>query len=97
VLHSSEVIYGDTGGHRFGTPDHFRAGIHATETAEGADDYLTVGEIDNGGMVRITHENDRGVFTIKFDRTRATLIYRVVLQPGKGYAAVILPLPPRNF
>jgi hypothetical protein len=48
-------------------------------------------------MVRITYEDDRGVFTIKFDRTRATLIYRVVLQPGKGYAAVILPLPPRNF
>lgn len=98
VLHASEVIYGDTGGDRFGAPDHFHAGIHATETADGAGDYLTVGEIDHGGMVRITYEDDRGdTFTIRFDRARATLIYRVVFQPGKGYSAVILPLPPRNF
>ncbi len=97
-LHRSEVIYGDTGGHRFGSPDRFHAGIHATETAGGAGDYLTVGEIDHGGMVRITYEDARGdAFTIEFDRAEAVMIYRVVLQPGKGYSAVILPLPPRNF
>lgn len=98
MLHPSEVIYGDTGGDRFGSPDHFHAGIHATESAGGSGDYLTVGEIDHGGMVRITYEDARGdSFTITFDRAKAMLIYRVVFQPGKGYSAVILPLPPRNF
>ena len=98
VLHASEVIYGDTGGHRFGSPDHFHAGIHATETASGTGDYLTVGEIDHGGMVRITYEDARGdAFTINFDRAKAIIIYRVVFQPGKGYSAVTQPLPQRNF
>jgi hypothetical protein len=98
VLHASEVVYGDTGGHRFGSPDGFHAGIHATETAMGAGDYLTVGEIDHGGMVRIAYQDARGdTFTISFDKADAILIYRVVLQPGKGYSAVIQPLPPRNF
>jgi len=98
MLHQSEVIYGDTGGDRFGSPDHFHAGIHATETAGGTGDYLTVGEIDHGGMVRITYEDAQGdTFTINFDRAKATLIYRVVFQRGKGYSAVIRPLPPRNF
>lgn len=98
VLHASEVVYGDTGGHRFGSPDHFHAGIHATETASGTGDYLTVGEIDHGGMVRIAYEDARGdTFTITFDKAEAILIDRVVFQPGKGYSAVIRPLPPRNF
>jgi hypothetical protein len=98
VLHRSEVIYGNTGGHRFGSPDHFHAGLHATETATGTGDYLTVGEIDHGGTVRITYQDARGdVFTINFERAEAILIYRVVFQPGKGYSAVILPLPRRNF
>jgi hypothetical protein len=98
VLHASEVIYGDTGGHPFGSPDHYLAGIHATETATGTGDYLSVGEIDHGGMVRITYQNARGdAFTINFEKAEAIIIYRVVFQPGKGYSAVILPLPPRNF
>jgi hypothetical protein len=98
ALHASEVIYGDTGGDRFGSPDHFHAGIHATETARGTGDYLTVGEIDHGGMVRITYADARGdEFTIRFDRAEAIEIYRVVFQPGEGYSAVILPLPHRNF
>jgi hypothetical protein len=98
ALHRSEVIYGDTGGDRFGSPDHFHAGIHATETATGTGDYLTVGEIDHGGMVRITYEDARGdAFTINFEKAEAIIVYRAVLQPGKGYSAVILPLPPRNF
>ena len=92
------MIYGDTGGHRFGSPDRFHAGIHATETATGVGDYLTVGEIDHGGMVRITYEDARGdVFTIKFEKAEAIMIYRVLFERGKGYSAVILPLPPRNF
>jgi hypothetical protein len=98
VLHASEVIYGDTGGDRFGSPDHFHAGIHATETAAGAGDYLTVGEIDHGGMVRIAYRDARGdTFTVTFDKAEAILIDRVVFQPGNGYSAVIEPLPPRNF
>jgi hypothetical protein len=98
VLHASEVIYGDTGGDRFGSPDHFHAGIHATESATGTGDYLTVGEIDHGGMVRLTYQDARGdTFTIHFDGAEAILIYRAVFQPGNGYSAVILPLPPRNF
>jgi hypothetical protein len=98
VLHGSEVIYGNTGGHPFGSPDHFHAGIHATETATGAGDFLTVGEIDHGGMVRIAYRDARGdVFTINFERAKAIIIYRVLFQPGNGYSAVVLPLPPRNF
>jgi hypothetical protein len=98
VLHASEVIYGDTGGHPFGSPDHFHAGLHVTETATGTGDYLTVGEIDHGGMVRLTYQDARGdTFTIHFDRAEAIMIYRVVFQAGDGYSAVILPLPPRNF
>ena len=98
VLHTSEVIYGDTGGDQFGSPDHYHAGLHATETATGTGDYLTVGEIDHGGMVRLTYQDARGdTFMIHFDRNKAIRIYRVVLQPGNGYRAVILPLPPRNF
>jgi hypothetical protein len=98
VLHASEVVYGDTGGDQFGSPDHYHAGLHATETATGKGGYLTVGEIDHGGMVRLTYEDARGdTFTIHFDRAKAIIIYRVVFQPGNGYSAVILPLPPRNF
>jgi len=98
VLHRSEVIYGNTGGHRFGSPDHYHAGLHVTETATGTGDYLTVGEIDHGGMVRVTYQDARGdAFTINFERAKAILIYRVVFQRGKGYSAVILPLPRRNF
>jgi hypothetical protein len=98
VLHASEVIYGDTGGQPFGSPDHFHAGIHATETATGTGAYLTVGEIDHGGMVRLTYYDARGdTFTINFDKAKAVLIYRVVFQPGNGYSAILEPLPPRNF
>jgi hypothetical protein len=98
ALHRSEVIYGDTGGHRFGSPDRFNAGLHATETATGTGDYLTVGEIDHGGMVRITYQDARGdAFTINFREAGGIIIYRVVFQPGKGYSAVMLPLAPRNF
>jgi hypothetical protein len=98
VLHSSEVIYGDTGGDPFGSPDHFNAGLHATETATGNGDFLTVGEINHGGMVRLTYQDARGdTFTVHFDRAEATMIYRVIFQPGNGYSAVILPLPSRNF
>jgi hypothetical protein len=98
ALHTSEVIYGDTGGHRFGSHDRFNAGLHATETATGTGDYLTVGEIDHGGMVRITYQDARGdAFTINFPKAEGIIIYRVVLQPGKGYSAVIVPLAPRNF
>jgi hypothetical protein len=98
VLHASEIVYGNTGGDRFGSPDHFHAGIHATETATGIGDYLTVGEIDHGGAVRITYEDARGdTFTIHFDRAEAVMIYRIVFQPGNGYRAVIEPLPRRNF
>jgi hypothetical protein len=98
ALHTSEVIYGDTGGEPFGSPDHFHAGIHATETATGTGDYLTVGEIDHGGTVRITYQDARGdTFTINFERAEAVIVYRIVFQPGKGYSAVIRPLPPRNF
>jgi hypothetical protein len=98
VLHRSEVIYGNTGGHRFRSPDHYHAGLHVTETATGTGDYLTMGEIDHGGMVRITYWDARGdAFTINFDRAKAILIFRVVFQPGKGYRAVIRPLAPRNF
>jgi hypothetical protein len=98
VLHASEVIYGNTGGDPFGSPDHFHAGIHATETATGTGDYLTVGEIDHGGAVRITYEDARGdTFTIHFDRAEAIIIDRIVFQPGNGYRAVIQPLPRRNF
>ena len=98
VLHASEVIYGDTGGHPFGSPDHYHAGLHVTETATGTGDYLTVGEIDHGGMVRLTYEDARGdVFTINFVKAEAVIIYRVVFKPGEGYSAVIVPLHPRNF
>jgi hypothetical protein len=98
VLHRSEVVYGNTGGHRLGSPDHYHAGLHATETATGSGDYLTVGEIDHGGTVRITYQDARGdVFTINFERAEAILIYRVVFQPGKGYSALILPLPRRHL
>jgi hypothetical protein len=98
VLHSFEVIYGDTGGDQYGSPDHFHAGLHVTETATGKGAYLTVGEIDHGGMVRITYADAHGdTFTIHFDRAEAILIDRVVFEPGDGYSAVILPLPPRNF
>jgi hypothetical protein len=97
VLHTSEVVYGDTGGHPFGSPDRFHAGLHATESATGAGDYLTVGEIDHGGTVRISYEDAGGdTFTIHFDKAEGLLIYRVVFQPGKGYSAVIRPLPPRR-
>jgi hypothetical protein len=92
------VIYGDTGGHPHGSPDHFHAGIHATEIATGTGDYLTVGEIDHGGMVRITYQDARGdAFTVNFKKAEAILIYRVVFQPGEGYSAVVQPLPRRNF
>jgi hypothetical protein len=98
VLHRSEVIYGNTGGHRFGSPDQYHAGLHVTETATGTGDYLTVGEIDHGGMVRVTYQDARGdVFTVNFERAEAILIYRVVFQPGKGYSAAILPLPRRKL
>jgi hypothetical protein len=98
ALHAFEVIYGDTGGNPFGSPDHYHAGIHATETATGTGGYLTVGEIDHGGMVRITYRDARGdAFTVNFEKAEAIIIDRVVFQPGKGYSAVILPLPPRNF
>jgi len=98
ALHESEVIYGDTGGEPWGSSDHFNAGIHATETATGTGDYLTVGEIDHGGTVQITYEDRRGdVFTVDFDKAAAIIIYRVVFEHGKGYGAVILPLPARNF
>jgi hypothetical protein len=96
--HASEVIYGDTGGNPFGSPDHYHAGLHVTETATGTGDYLTVGEIDHGGIVRLTYQDARGdTFTIHFDKAKAIVIYRVVFQPGKGYSAVILPLPLRNL
>jgi hypothetical protein len=98
VLHTSEVIYGDTGGHRFGSPDRFNAGLHASETATGTGDYLTVGEIDHGGMVRVTYRDaGGGIFRINFRKAAGIIIYRVVFQPGKGYSAVIRPLVGRNF
>ena len=98
VLHASEVIYGDTGGDQFGSPDHYHARLHITETATGTGDYLTVGEIDHGGMVRLTYQDARGdTFTIHFDKAEAIMIYRVLFEPGNGYSADILPLPPRNF
>jgi len=97
VLHAAEVIYGDTGGEPWGSPDHFHAGIQATETATGTGDYLTVGEIDHGGMVQITYEDARGDdFTINFPKAAAIIIDRVVFEHGKGYGAVILPLPAGN-
>jgi hypothetical protein len=98
VLHASEVIYGNTGGHALGAPDRFHAGIHATETAIGTGDYLTVGEIDHGGMLSISYQDARGdAFTINFRRAEPIIIYRVVFQPGKGYSAIVQPLPRRNF
>ena len=47
---------------------------------------------------RVIKARGRGdVFTINFEKAEAIIIYRVVFQPGKGYSAVILPLPPRHF